>query len=103
LTTSSAPAPQLRDLPRDFVVGEGGGLVNGPTDSAIWDAARGAGRIVAAWGAWPGPYPQRVRHVMAALEEAGPLEALKLTKHGAPWHPLYVRADAQPVPFTVLP
>lgn len=52
--------------------------------------------VVAAWGAHA--KPARVREVLA-MEGAGNLRCLGLTKAGAPRHPLYVRADAPLVPF----
>lgn len=54
------------------------------------------GRIIAAWGA----------HPMAAKRAPGVLKllrgkpvALGLTKAGAPRHPLYVRGDAETIPY----
>jgi hypothetical protein len=69
-------------------------------DVEIQEAAAGAHRVVAAWGAWPGPIAWRPEYVLELLGPR-PIEALKLTKHGAPWHPLYVRADAQPIPYAL--
>lgn len=58
--------------------------------------ARNANRVVAAWGADPGPV--RMRPVQA-LVVIGHCVALGLTKDGSPRHPLYMRADAEPVDF----
>ena len=52
--------------------------------------------IIAAWGAHA--KPERVDTVMSMFG-AHRLEALKVTKAGAPGHPLYIRADAQPEPW----
>jgi hypothetical protein len=49
---------------------------------------------VAAWGAWPGPDLHRPAAVMDLV---GGLHVLGLTKHGEPRHPLYMRADVEPV------
>lgn len=76
---------------------------------AVVDAAEAAtqlvppdgvrGRLICAWGAHGG-FMDQDRTVMGWLDEidARP-EALGLTKHGHPRHPLYVPADAEPVPF----
>lgn len=67
---------------------------------AIADALDGAGLVIAAWGANPGPWPSQPAVVAAQIRNAGcALQALGLTKDGAPRHPLYLRADAQPIPF----
>lgn len=52
---------------------------------------------IVAWGAWPGPYPHRPAHVMDLITAP---HVLGLTKHGAPRHPLYMRADSRPIPWT---
>lgn len=69
-------------------------------DLAIAIAAHGANLTVCAWGADPGPLPDRPRQVVDLLSP-GRIVALGLTKDGHPRHPLYVRADAKPVPFTL--
>ena len=51
---------------------------------------------IAAWGA--NAKPDRVAAIMA-MPGADRLMCLGLTKHGAPRHPLYLRADAPLVPF----
>lgn len=69
-------------------------------DIAILAAAASADRIVAAWGARPGPSPTRaglVHELLAVTRK--PLVALGLTAGGEPRHPLYVRADSTPIPF----
>lgn len=78
-------------------VGERYGLLN-RNDSAILDAAADAGRIIAAWGAWPGPLSTRTARVQTLLRGRH-VEALGLTKSGAPRHPLYMPKAAQPVPY----
>lgn len=52
--------------------------------------------VIAAWGA--NAKPDRVAEVMS-WKGSENLQALGLTKAGAPRHPLYLRADAHPVPF----
>lgn len=78
------------------------GLLTGmqnKNDLAIASMACDAGRIIAAWGAWPGPYPMRVWRVNEILRRYGDVEALALTKDGSPRHPLYVRGDVEPVVY----
>jgi hypothetical protein len=50
---------------------------------------------VVAWGA----HPAAARRAPAVLELLGDVHALGLTKDGAPRHPLYLRADASPIPY----
>ncbi len=64
---------------------------------AIRQAASAADRIVAAWGAKAGPWQSQPDVVLGLL--SGEVEALRLTKHGHPWHPLYVPYDVEPVHF----
>ena len=54
-----------------------------------------AGLVVAAWGN-DGAYLDRATEVTGYL---GPLKCLKRNRSGQPAHPLYQRADTQPVPF----
>lgn len=62
--------------------------------SAFATVARQQGwPLVAAWGA--NARPDRVAHVLT-LPGMAALTALGTTKDGAPRHPLYLRADAQP-------
>jgi hypothetical protein len=69
-------------------------------DVEIEEAAAKADRIVAAWGAWPGPIEWRPARVLEdLLLPHGNVEAVGLTKHGQPRHPLYMRGDARPVPY----
>lgn len=53
--------------------------------------------VIAAWGA--NAKPDRVAEFMS-WPGSDRVLALGLTKDGAPRHPLYLRADAQPVPYT---
>ena len=57
--------------------------------------AQEAGLVVAAWGN-DGTYLDRGAQVVAML---GPLQCLKQNRSGQPAHPLYQRADTQPVPL----
>jgi hypothetical protein len=81
-------------------VGEQTGIEN-RNDAAIAAAASDAGRIVAAWGASSGPLVTRPSSVLEILARHGrvDVEALALTFSGAPRHPLYVRADVEPVVY----
>lgn len=65
-------------------------------DTAILEAARGAGMIVCAWGVH-GKLKGRGAVVAAMLRANGiPLYALGLTKDGMPRHPLYLPYHARP-------
>lgn len=56
------------------------------------------GRVVVAWGAHAAP--ERAAQVRYLIEIAGHRPTcLGRTKAGAPRHPLYLRADSQPVPL----
>jgi hypothetical protein len=69
-------------------------------DRAIVAAARRADRVIAAWGAWCGPHPNRPARVLDLLAGQGrQVEALGLTKDGHPRHPLYVRGDVEPIVY----
>jgi hypothetical protein len=66
----------------------------------IIEAARGANRVIAAWGAH-GEYKQRGQEVLKLLVDAGiKVECLGLTKGKMPKHPLYLKADLEPIPFS---
>lgn len=84
---STDPAPLWRDVPDP--VGPG-------NDEALLIVARGAARVVCAWGAFPRA-DARAASVLGALRAAGvtPL-VLGWSAAGRPRHPLYVRADAEP-------
>ena len=56
--------------------------------------------VIAAWGA--NARPDRVETVLG-WHGAEHLTALGVTKEGAPRHPLYLRADAQPEPWSTRP
>ncbi len=60
-------------------------------------AARSADLVVCAWGAG-GPYRKRDRRALELLAGT-PLYCLKVTKNGDPQHPLYLKADLEPIPF----
>lgn len=67
------------------------------TDEWLAELARHSGLVVAAWGADPGPYlgrPARVRELL------GDVSVLGFTQQGQPRHPLYMRADCQPQPWS---
>lgn len=79
-------------------VGEDLGGYNA-NDLAISAAASDAGRMVVAWGSWPGPFSMRTAVVQRLLAGRGDVEALKLTKDGQPWHPLMCPYAAEPVTY----
>lgn len=69
-------------------------------DLAIYAAAVGARFVVAAWGRH-GAIDSRGWYVRRALEARGVrLVCLGVNQGGSPRHPLYVRADCAPVPFS---
>lgn len=80
------------------------GLLSAPdpvgphNDAAIRDIASIPGRIIAAWGAHTG-IDARVAHVRTLLA-ARTLEALRITKDGAPGHPLYLLDAVDPVIYS---
>lgn len=57
---------------------------------AVAEAVAAASLTVAAWGAWP---------VATHPTTDGPLHCLARNRDGSPKHPLYIRADATPVPW----
>lgn len=67
-------------------------------DHALSLAFGGSERIIVAWGA--NARPDRLAS-FAETFHGWPFWALGLTKDGAPRHPLYMRADVQPVPYDV--
>lgn len=69
-----------------------------PNAVAIRQAAAAAERVIAAWGTNLGPWPSQ-SDVVLGLLAGHDVEALGLTKDGRPRHPLYVRADVDPVPW----
>ena len=66
-------------------------------DQVIAEAAACCAAVIAAWGAH-GALRDRAAVVRAALRAASP-RCLGLTAAGQPRHPLYVPADAQPMPL----
>lgn len=69
-------------------------------DVTLVELARGADRIICAWGSHKAATLPRVKCVLNRLNEhREKMFALKLTKSGAPWHPLYVPYGAELVPF----
>jgi hypothetical protein len=57
-----------------------------------------AGRTIACWGAY-GSYGDRGEAVAAMLKG---LDCLGTTKDGHPRHPLYLKADTEPIPYEQL-
>jgi hypothetical protein len=67
-------------------------------DSTIATVLRAADLVVCAWGAFPND--ERSAHVLQLV--AVP-HCLGVTKNGSPRHPLYVRASADPLPWSADP
>ena len=55
--------------------------------------------LIVCAGGNEGRHLHRYRHV-ASLTALRPLYCLKTTKHGQPWHPLYVRNATHPQPWS---
>lgn len=70
-------------------------------DSAIRWAAAQSGKVLAAWGCH-GSLLGRGAAVVRLLAGV-PVLCLARNRDGSPKHPLYVRADAQPIPLEVGP
>lgn len=70
----------------------GGAAVGWENDYTLQTLARGAGVVVAAWGAH-GTYKGRDKSVRLLLPD---LHYLRLTKDGYPGHPLYLPASLKP-------
>lgn len=69
----------------------------GPVNETWIDAVvRESELVIAAWGSHPFA-AVRAKHVGKRL--ADQLSCLGVTKAGHPKHPLYLRADTQPIPF----
>lgn len=64
-------------------------------DRHLIELARGAGVVIAAWGA-NGTHLGRNVIVRSMIPN---LHCLKKTSAGHPGHPLYLRADLKPIPF----
>jgi len=68
------------------------------TNALLLREAQRASRILVAWG-MHGGFMQRDQAVLELLSDF-PLYCLGKTKAGFPRHPLYIRADAQPMPYS---
>lgn len=61
-----------------------------------------ADRVIAAWGAHVDRIPEQAERARQSLARTGrELECLGLTAAGHPRHPLYLRADTTPQPFSM--
>lgn len=67
-------------------------------DRHIGEVAASADRIVVAWGS-NARAAQRAKLVTERLRTLGPLYCLRLTKSGAPEHPLYIPKYTTPVSY----
>lgn len=57
------------------------------------------GQVVCAWGTNAATAPERVAEVLARLDSSVELVCLGTTKHGHPWHPLYLPWSTPRIPF----
>lgn len=73
----------------------------GPENNKIIRSAlERADMVLCAWGAPQMKYLERERRVLQMIREGGHApRALGLTANGSPTHPLYIRADTQPITF----
>lgn len=88
--------------PMDMWAASGAGVdIVGPeNDDHIAHVLSSCDRTIAAWGA--GARPERVAEFGALVAAADvQLWALRLTKDGAPRHPLYVHGDTTPIEYSV--
>ena len=69
--------------------------VGSANDSWLVQLAKDAGIVVAAWGN-DGNFQNRSKNVVCLLPR---LYCLKINKSGEPAHPLYQKADLQPIPM----
>ena len=75
--------------------------VGAENDVAILKVAKGAGLVICAWGNH-GAYRDRSKHVRSILHDAGiAVHCLKTTGSGEPGHPLYLKANCKPVPYSL--
>jgi len=67
-------------------------------DNDVWltTLSLRAGLTIAAWGA----HPLTAGRARDAMDILGDVQALGLSKDGYPRHPLYMRADSRPRPYT---
>jgi len=73
--------------------------VGDENDRWILNATSLATRIVCAWGSHPAAR-FRGAVVRQRLSESCKIHALKLSKDGSPWHPLYVPYSTEPLDWT---
>lgn len=64
-------------------------------DAHLWNVGRFSARIIFCWGAFK-EARERSKQVIKMFPKA---HCLRLTKHGHPWHPLYMPEEATPIPF----
>jgi len=65
-------------------------------DSYLQDVSQKAGIIIAAWGV----HGKHLGRGDAVAQMIPNLRCLGITKEGRPRHPLYLRADSKPIPFS---
>jgi len=85
--------------PRDMVDSAEAGIdpVGPLNDEFIAKARAESGPVIAAWGSFAWPAVADRARVVSKL--AGAMRALRLSKGGNPWHPLYVPYSACPLPW----
>lgn len=68
-------------------------------DEMLKDLALNAGVVVAGWGNHGKHLFRGIRVKREMIYNGIDLKCLKISKDGSPSHPLYLRADLQPIPF----
>ena len=68
----------------------------GDTDGYLWEVVASGLQVVFAWGSFK-QIGERDKAVIAMFPNA---ICLKKSASGKPWHPLYVKADIEPIHFT---
>ena len=85
--------------PSPNVLRSAGYPVGPENERYLREAGESGDLLIAAWGG--NAQDSRVREVLA-LPGFERLRCLKVTKHGQPSHPLFLRKDLQPVPWQAL-
>jgi hypothetical protein len=81
---------------------QGANAIGPRNNEYLMQVARGADMVIAAWGTH-GAHLDRSRDVRKLFAGQVRLHLLKQTQNGEPGHPLYLRADLQPIAWLLRP